>query len=239
MKLLVKTFLLSVLPIISLAQSRYYVGAGAGTGIQFFSPNYELFTIHNAEHGTFAYRIFVGYHINQHFSTEVGYTNFGVYHNEGGTDSFFCFSGNLRQCIPNPYSQYGGESIYVRNTIKSDVIDWSMVYAYPFSQRFSLFAKAGAGYVDVKSISDVAIGAYVSNHLIPLGTVRSTSSSKGPFLSHLNPFVGIGDQYRLSKQLSFRFEYDYYGGVRLKSADGSNGGALYPSVILGELVYSF
>ena len=98
--------------------SKVYIGAGAGVGIQYFKPDYELFPINNAEHGVLGGRLYLGYQLTRHWGIELGYTNIGTYHNNGNNNQFICTSGDLAECISNfsPVNQYFNENLNVKNS---------------------------------------------------------------------------------------------------------------------------
>ena len=223
--------------------SKVYIGAGAGVGIQYFKPDYQLFPIADAEHGVLGGRLYLGYQFTRHWGLELGYTNIGTYHNNGSNSQFICTSGDLEKCISNfpPVNRYFNENLNVKNSINASAIDLSAKFNYPITQKFDLFARAGAAYMNVTTQSNVEIDLnFLPNtpdaRTIPLHA-QTNSNNHSNFWNQINPVLGIGDEYHFTPRLSFRFEYDYYFPVKLHGDNAANAGTLIPSIILGELNY--
>lgn len=223
----------------------FYFGGGPGVGIQYFKPGFELFSIPDAEHAVLGGRMFFGYQINRHWGVELGYTNIGTYYNDGSNDDFVCTSGNLEECVKNfaPLERLFNENLSVKNSINASAIDLTLLYHFPITTHFDVFAKAGAAYMDVTTQSNVNINLNFfpntpEHFSIPL-SAQTNSNNHGNFWKQINPVLGLGDEYIFNAHFAFRFEYDYYFPVKLHGDNIANSGTLIPSIILGELVYSF
>jgi hypothetical protein len=221
--------------------NNFYVGAGPGVGINYFSPDFELFDVKDARHGALGGRFFIGYTINRYIDVELGGTYFGDYHNQGNSSGYICFSDNLRQCIPNQpaIEHLFAENIQVSNTIQSYAIDLTTKWNWPVTQRFVLFAKTGAAYIHATINSLVTIDFELFNHEIGHITQETYASNSGNFWSHINPVLGIGEEYFLTDAVSMRAEYDYYFPVKMHSDIASGSGKYDPSIIIGSVVYHF
>jgi opacity protein-like surface antigen len=221
------------------------MGGGPGLGIQYFKPDFELFTIPNAEHAVLGGRLFVGYQFNTHWGVEFGYTNIGSYYNNGSDNNFVCTSENLEDCLKNfyPLEEVFNENLSVKNSINASAIDLTVLYHFPITTHLNVFAKAGAAYMDVTTQSNVNISLNffpnTPEHFSIPFSAQTNSSNHGSFWQQINPVLGIGDEYAFGKHFSVRFEYDYYFPVKLHGDNIANSGTLIPSILLGELVYSF
>jgi hypothetical protein len=101
----------------------------------------------------------------------------------------------------------------------------------------TLFAKAGAAYVDAKIQSTATVQVDVFQNAIGSYTSTTGTNNYGNFWSQINPVVGVGQEYFFSPHFSISAEYDYYFSVKLTGGQAVNSGTLSPSIVVAALTF--
>ncbi|GAC1423771.1 MAG: hypothetical protein NVSMB6_24910 [Burkholderiaceae bacterium] len=198
-------------------ESAWYAGAGVGSArvsfdnSDFSVASFPAFATVSESHdrSQAAYKVFLGYSLNRYLSLEAAYLDLGTYR----------------------YSYTDTPSGFASDDLKVNGFNFSLVGAYPITERFSVFGKVGAFRAKVKSNS-MADPVYAANYApYPVG---SSSSTKTTLSS------GLGLDYALNANFSVRGEYEFFQKVG-SSVDANNAGTgrVTPSMISLSLVYKY
>jgi OOP family OmpA-OmpF porin len=117
------------------------------------------------------------------------------------------------------FGKFKADSSLLSSRVKASAFGASVVGNYPLSSDFSVFGKLGAAAKFTKVDESSTGGAYRYSQKKISGNI----------------LAGAGAEYQLSKQVSLRAEYEYFG----KTSVGDNGGKLTNSMASLGLRYSF
>ena len=188
------------------SNSYYYIGGGIGQARAelnderitrpLFGSGLTATNINRDNHDT-AYKLFGGYQFNRNFALEAGYFNLGK----------FGFSANT-----TPLGTFSGQ-------VKIQGFNLDLVGTLPLSERFSVFARAGA--------QAAKTGATYS------GSQPSSIFNPSPSKREVNYKAGLGLQYEVTPSFLVRAEVERY---RISDNIGKKGNADMVSV---SLVFPF
>ena len=188
------------------SDSYYYIGGGIGQARAelnderitrpLFGSGLTATNINRDNHDT-AYKLFGGYQFNRNFALEAGYFNLGK----------FGFSANT-----TPLGTFSGQ-------VKIQGFNLDLVGTLPVSERFSVFARAGA--------QAAKTGATYS------GSQPSSIFNPSPSKREVNYKAGLGLQYEVTPSFLVRAEVERY---RISDNIGKKGNADMVSV---SLVFPF
>ncbi len=130
------------------------------------------------------WRLQLGYGINSNFAVEAGYIDFGK----------------------AKYSAaYAGGT--ATGDLKAGGLDLVALGILPLSDKFSVFAKAGAVAVRAKS-SLLASGA-------------ASAATGNATANEVRPLIGLGASYRIADNIDLRGEFDHVNGLGKSNKTGS------------------
>ena len=188
------------------SDSYYYLGGGIGKARveindervtrPLFGTGLTATNINRDNHDT-AYKLFGGYQFNRNFALEAGYFNLGK----------FGFSANTV-----PLGAFSGQ-------VKIQGFNLDLVATLPLSERFSVFARAGA---QAAKTGDT----YSGNRPV-------SSFNPSPSKREVNYKAGLGLQYEVNPSFLIRAEAERY---RISDTAGKKGNADMVSV---SLVFPF
>lgn len=220
-------------------QKNFYLGAGIGAGVNYFSPSSatNVISASNVEHAAMAYRFFGGYNLDKNFALELGYTNFGYYQNSASGNSVCNTSGKCGLGSPNPLAGIFNTEINDTNNISAYAIDLSTIARYNVTDDLNVFGRAGVNYLSATLNSKTIVSPQIpigSTAIGPTINQNTTASS-----SALLPLLGIGYEYNPNNFLGIRVEYDYYFSVNMINNLSTNVGSYSPSSFLLSTIYNF
>lgn len=215
----------------------FYVGAGLGAGINYFTPTNNAVNASNADHASMAYRIFGGYNLDKNFALELGYTNFGYYKNSASGDSICNTSGSCGLPSANPLAGIYNTELNVINSINTYALDLSTIGRYNVTNNLNVFGRVGVNYLNATLNTKSIISPQIPIGSASIGpTINQTSTSTS---NAILPLLGIGYEYNPNSFLGIRVEYDYYFSVNMINNQSVNEGSYSPSVILLSTIYNF
>lgn len=218
-------------------QKNFYVGAGLGAGINYFTPTNNTVSASNADHASMAYRFFGGYNLDKHFALELGYTNFGYYKNSASGNSICNTSGSCGFSSANPLNGVYNTELNIINTINSYALDLSTIARYNITDNLNIFGRVGANYLNASLTTKSIINPQISIGNTSIGpTINQTTTSNS---NAILPLLGIGYEYNPNSFLGIRFEYDYYFSVNMINNQSVNEGSYSPSAIILSTIYNF
>mgnify|MGYP000161404717 CR=1 FL=1 len=188
------------------SDSYYYLGGGIGKARveindervtrPLFGTGLTATNINRNNHDT-AYKLFGGYQFNRNFAVEGGYFNLGTFGFSANTAQLGAFSGQ----------------------VKIQGFNLDLVGTLPLSERFSVFARAGA---QAAKTGDT----YSGNRPV-------SSFNPSPSKREVNYKAGVGLQYEFNPSFLIRAEAERY---RISDTAGKKGNADMVSV---SLVFPF
>ena len=188
------------------SDSYYYLGGGVGKARveindervtrPLFGTGLTATNINRDNHDT-AYKLFGGYQFNRNFAVEAGYFNLGTFGFSATTATLGAFSGQ----------------------VKIQGFNLDLVGTLPLSERFSVFARAGA---QAAKTGDT----YSGNR--PVSTFNPSPSKR-----EVNYKAGVGLQFEVNPSFLVRAEAERY---RISDTVGKKGNADMVSV---SLVFPF
>lgn len=176
-------FALCLAPQVRAADTGWYLGAGVGAGRNGF--RIEDFTIGVNEHQDDlkpAGKVFAGYMFNQNWGIETAYANVGTFR----------------------YQYDAGAAGTASLDYKVRGISLSGVGNAPLTDRFSLFARIGLFYSDVRNTVTDSNGTLATVFVAP-GTEFKKRKTSGTY--------AIGMQYEVVKHVNWRVEYEDFREV--------------------------
>ncbi len=184
------------------SDSYYYLGGGVGKARveindervtrPLFGTGLTASNINRNNHDT-AYKLFGGYQFNRNFALEAGYFNLGTFGFSATTATLGAFSGQ----------------------VKVQGFNLDLVGTLPLSERFSLFARAGA---QAAKTGDT----YSGNRPV-------SSFNPSPSKREVNYKAGLGLQFEVTPSFLIRAEAERY---RISDTVGKKGNADMVSVSL-------
>ena len=177
------------------AAEGFYVYGGAGyskADTDLYSESYSDASLDakiDVDEKSFGLKLAAGYRFNDNFAVE------GSYAYLGKADAKLTAVGNIIG-----YDVDGTATA----SMKAHVLAVDAVGIYPVGDKFELFAKAGLGL------------GYVKTEASASGTIDGVSGSVGLFSesdTRVFPKLGLGVEYKLTKNVAVRAEYERYFGV--------------------------
>lgn len=218
-------------------KDNFYMGAGLGVGINYFTPTNTAVSAANADHSSVAYRLFAGYNLNKNFALELGYTNFGYYENSASGNSICDKSGTCGFPNANISDDLYDTELNITNTINTYSLDLSAIARYNITDNLNVFGRVGANYLNASLTTKAVISPQIKFGDIYIGpTVNQTTNANS---AKLLPLLGIGYEYNPNRFLGIRVEYDYYFSVDMNNNLGVNEGSYTPSAIFISTIYNF
>lgn len=169
-------------PAFAVEPNGWYAGANIGRSTGDFERNNSIGPFVGAGYGALTYRdsdkdtgykLYGGYRMSRNFALEGGYFNLGKFNYDYTT---------------SPFGTFGGSN-------HAHGLNLDLVGIVPLGDRFSVFGKVGAAYIDERTEFFRTGGPPVTgNH--------------GDF--HVRPKFGIGAQYQFTDRLSVRAELERY-----------------------------
>ena len=190
------------------AAEGFYVYGGAGyskADTELYSESYSDDSLDakiDVDEKSFGLKLAAGYRFNDYFAVEGSYTYLGK------AEAKLTAEGNLRE-LTGYNVNVDGQAVA---SMKAHVLAVDAVGIYPVTKDFEVFAKAGLGIGYVKTEASYG-GAAGYRGEIYEGSGKLFSESD----TRVFPKLGFGAEYKLTKNVAVRAEYERYFGVSKES----------------------